>query len=59
MDIAFCSMLLPEEKNLAARAKKRLPGISVHKVARALISGLDANLEQPVRVFNIINTPYN
>ena len=56
MDIAFCSMLLPEEKNLAARAKKRLPGISVHKVARALINGLDANLDQPVRIFNIINT---
>lgn len=49
-------MLLPEEKKLAERAKERLSGISLHKLARALIRGLDENLEEPVKVFNIINT---
>ena len=56
MDIAFCSLLLPEEKKLAERAKKRLSGVSLHKVATALIEGLDNNLDKPVKVFNIINT---
>lgn len=56
MHIAYCSLLLPEEKKLAERAKERLSGISRHKVTRAVIKGLDANLAEPVKVFNIINT---
>ncbi len=56
MKIAYCSMLLPEEKKLAERAKKRLPGISLHKFTRAVISGIDANAPGDVTVFNIINT---
>lgn len=56
MNVAYCSLLLPEEKKLAERAKKRLPGISLHKVTSAMIQGLDANLDSPVSVFNIINT---
>ena len=56
MNIAYCSMLLPEEKKLAERSKERLSGISLHKVTRAVIKGLDANLDEPVKVFNIINT---
>lgn len=56
MKIAYCSLLLPEEKHLAERAKKRLSGISLHKFTRALISGLDSNLSEPVTIFNIINT---
>ena len=55
MRIAFCSLLLPEEKNIVQRAKRRLPGMSLHKLATALIKGIDANLESPVTVFNIIN----
>lgn len=56
MNIAYCSLLLPEEKKLAERAKKRLSGVSLHKVMRAIIRGLDENSEQPIKVFNIINT---
>lgn len=56
MNIAYCSLLLPEEKRLAERSKERLSGISLHKVAQAVIKGLDANLDKPVKVFNIINT---
>lgn len=56
MKVAYCSLLLPEEKNLAQRAKKRLSGISLHKFTRAVISGIDANSPEPVTVFNIINT---
>ena len=56
MNIAYCSLLLPEEKKLSERTKKRLVGISVHKVTKAEIEGIDANLEEPVTIFNIINT---
>lgn len=56
MNIAYCSLLLPEEKKLAERSRKRLSGISLHKFTRAVIQGLDANLDKPVDVFNIINT---
>ena len=56
MNIAYCSLLLPEEKKLVERAKARLPGVSLHKLSTALIHGLDENLDQPVKVFNIINT---
>lgn len=56
MNIAYCSLLLPEEKNLSERAKGHLSGISLHKFTRAIISGLDANSKKPVRIFNIINT---
>ena len=56
MNIAYCSLLLPEEKKLSERAKERLSGVSLHKFTRAVIQGLDANLDQPVDVFNIINT---
>ena len=56
MNIAYCSLLLPEEKKLSERTKKRLVGISVHKVTKAEIEGIDANLEKPVTIFNIINT---
>ncbi len=56
MKIAYCSLLLPEEKKLAERSKKRLPGISLHKFTRAVIHGMDTNLPEPVTLFNIINT---
>lgn len=56
MKIAFCSLLLPEEKKLAERAKGRLSGVSLHKVGTAVIQGLDENLSEPLTVFNIINT---
>lgn len=54
--IAYCSMLLPEEKKLAERTKERLSGISGHKVTKAEIFGIDENLKEPVTIFNIINT---
>lgn len=56
MKVAYCSLLLPEEKHLAERSKKRLSGISLHKFTSALINGIDANLDEPLTVFNIINT---
>lgn len=56
MNIAYCSLLLPEEKRLAERSKERLSGISGHKVTSATIKGLDANLDFPMTIFNIINT---
>ncbi len=56
MNVAYCSLLLPEEKKLAERAKERLSGISGHKVTYAAIKGIDENLHHPVTVFNIINT---
>jgi len=56
LHIAYCSLLLPEEKHLSERTKKRLSGISLHKFTSAVIQGLDENLEQPVDIFNIINT---
>lgn len=56
MNIAYCSLLLPEEKRLAERSKKRLSGISLHKFTRAVIQGLDANQDTPISIFNIINT---
>lgn len=56
MHIAYCSLLLPEEKRIAERAKKRLPGISLHKFTSAILRGLDENLDGGVDVFNIINT---
>lgn len=56
MKIAYCSLLIPPEKKIEERAKKHLSGISLHKFTSAIIAGLDANLEAPVKVFNIINT---
>ena len=56
MNIAYCGLLLPEEKKLAERSKRRLPGVSLHKLSSALIAGLDHNLDKPVNVFSIINT---
>ena len=56
MKIAYCSLLLPEEKKLIERAKGHLPLVSVHKFTKAIIHGLDCNLDAPVRVFNTINT---
>ncbi len=56
MKIAYCSLLLPEEKKLAERSKKRLSGISLHKFTRAVIRGIDENSSEPISVFNIINT---
>ena len=56
MRVAYCSMLLPEEKKLSERTKERLSGISGHKVTTAEIMGIDSNLEKPVEIFNIINT---
>ena len=56
MKIAYCSLLLPEEKKLSERTRGRLPGVSLHKFTRALIKGIDENLNEPIKVFNIINT---
>ncbi|MCI8287948.1 MAG: glycosyltransferase family 4 protein [Lachnospiraceae bacterium] len=56
MNIAYCSLLLPEEKKIAERSKERLSGISIHKVSTAEIKGIDENLGKPVDIFNIINT---
>jgi len=56
MRIAYCSLLLPEEKKIAERAKGHLSGVSLHKFTRAIIHGLDANIDRPIKVFNIINT---
>lgn len=56
MNIAYCSLLLPEEKNLSERTKERLSGISLHKLSRAVISGIDHNTKKPISIFNIINT---
>ena len=56
MKIAYCSLLFPPEKKIEERAKKHLSGISLHKFTSAIIAGLDANLEAPIKVFNIINT---
>lgn len=56
MNIAFCSLLLPEDKNITARTKGHLSGVSLHKFSKAIIQGLDANLEEPIKIFNIINT---
>lgn len=55
MRVAYCSLLLPEEKKIAERTKERLSGISNHKVTIAEIKGIDSNLENPVDIFNIIN----
>ena len=56
MNVAYCSLLLPEEKKLSERTKERLSGISGHKVTKAEIFGIDSNLDSPVDIFNIINT---
>lgn len=55
MRIAYCTLLLPEEKRITEKVKGHLSGISLHKFSKALISGLDANLDVPVDIFNIIN----
>lgn len=54
MNIAYCSMLLPEEKNIVERTKGH-SGVSLHKFTKAIIQGLEENLGQPVKLFNIIN----
>lgn len=56
MNVAYCSLLLPEEKKLAERSKERLSGVSLHKFSTAIINGIDSNLYKPVTLFNIINT---
>lgn len=56
MNIAYCSLLLPEEKKLSERTKERLSGISLHKLSTAVISGIEHNTDKPVSIFNIINT---
>lgn len=56
MRVAYCSMLLPEEKRLSERSKERLSGISLHKVTKATIEGIDINNDRPVDIINIINT---
>lgn len=56
MNVAYCSLLLPEEKKLSERTKERLSGISGHKVTKAEIYGIDSNLDSPVDIYNIINT---
>lgn len=56
MKIAYCSLLLPEEKKLSERTRERLSGISGHKVTMAEIIGIDENMNTPMDIFNIINT---
>lgn len=56
MNVAYCSLLLPEEKKISERTRERLSGISGHKVTKAEIYGIDSNLESPVDIYNIINT---
>lgn len=56
MKIAYCSLLLPEEKKLSERSKVRLSGISNHKVTIAEIKGIEDNLKDNVDIINIINT---
>ncbi|MCI8995576.1 MAG: glycosyltransferase family 4 protein [Lachnospiraceae bacterium] len=56
MNVAYCSLLLPEEKNLSERTRERLSGISIHKVSMATIKGIDENLGKSLDIFNIINT---
>ena len=56
MNIAYCCLLLPKEKVSAERAKKHLPGVSLHKLSKSIIAGLDENSEKNVTVFSIINT---
>jgi len=56
MRVAYCSLLLPEEKKLSERSRERLSGISGHKVTWAEIQGIDINNDRPVDIFNIINT---
>ena len=57
MDIAYCSMWIPESGNLANNEKVYARGISSHKFARALIFGMEYHLGRPVSLFNVINTP--
>lgn len=56
MNIAYCSLLLPEDKKLVERSKERLSGISLHKFTRAIINGIEDNIDEPMKIFNIINT---
>ena len=56
MKIAYCSLLLPEEKHITERVKGHLSGVSLHRFTNAINSGLDDNLTSPIKVFNIINT---
>ncbi len=56
MEIAYCSLLLPEEKRIAERAKGYISGTSLHKFTKAVIEGMDNNLSKHATVFNIINT---
>lgn len=56
MRVAYCSLLLPEEMKIAERCKSYLSGTSLHRFTKAVIEGVDSNLNHPVKVFNIINT---
>lgn len=55
MNIAFCSLLQPEEKKISERIKGYMLMTAVYKFAKAIIEGLDENLDDPVKIFNIIN----
>lgn len=57
MDIAYCSMWIPESGALVYNEKVYARGISAHKLARALIFGMEHHLGRPVSLFNVINTP--
>ncbi|WP_180963123.1 glycosyltransferase [Massilicoli timonensis] len=55
MKIAFCSLILPEDKNLTALTKGEQSGIALSKVCDSLLRGFDEN-GIDVTAFNIINT---
>lgn len=55
MNVVYCSLILPKEKNIIEKVKNHLSNVSLSKFTNALISGLDFNLDMPPKVFNIIN----
>ena len=62
MKIAYCSVLLPAEKDFPSKTKYKIPGIALHKFSSAVIQGLEENLkeEDNITVFgitNVINYP--
>ena len=55
MKICFCSLLLPNEKELLSKTKSKL-SFSRHKFGMSVLEGVEENLKNDITVMNIINT---
>lgn len=57
MNIAYCSVLLPENKDFLSKTKYKIPGVAGHKFSTAFMQGIEENLDisDNLKIFGITN----